>query len=307
MSEKIAAWFLVKPHIQVLLLHKLYPSEKDIHTKNGSCDEGITIDYFEKTIEWFKKRGYEFITPTNILNKECNSNRRYIMLTFDDGYFNNYLALPILEKWNVKATFYISTQHIIEGKSFWWDAVYREKSKMGVSNDMITQEVVEMIKWPWNQAEKLVLDTYGPDALIPKNDLDRPMTLEELREFSKHPLVEIGNHTSNHLNLPNYDSNEIRESILQAEKDLLEWTGEKTLSISYPYGFYDSRVVQLSEDLGYRFAVTVDEGKTTLGEISANNNALKVKRSHFVGWIPLEDQCYNIFSGFSLISYLKGN
>ena len=52
--------------------------------------------------------------------------QKIAILTFDDGYFNNSLILPILEEFGVPALF-IATDNIRENKCFWWDVHYRER------------------------------------------------------------------------------------------------------------------------------------------------------------------------------------
>lgn len=47
---------------------------------------------------------------------------RSIVLTFDDGYIDNFVhAKPLLEKYKVPATFFIATQHTESQAPFWWD------------------------------------------------------------------------------------------------------------------------------------------------------------------------------------------
>jgi peptidoglycan/xylan/chitin deacetylase (PgdA/CDA1 family) len=47
-----------------------------------------------------------------------------VCLTFDDGYEDNFLhALPLLERYNCPATFFISTGNIGSGEPYWWDAL----------------------------------------------------------------------------------------------------------------------------------------------------------------------------------------
>ena len=49
-----------------------------------------------------------------------------VAVTFDDGYEDNYLyAKPILEKYAVPATVFVSTGYIGEEKEFWWDEIER--------------------------------------------------------------------------------------------------------------------------------------------------------------------------------------
>lgn len=47
-----------------------------------------------------------------------------VLLTFDDGYADNYhLALPILRRAGVTATFFIPTAYPDAGRLFWWDKI----------------------------------------------------------------------------------------------------------------------------------------------------------------------------------------
>ncbi|OKL39847.1 polysaccharide deacetylase family protein [Pontibacter flavimaris] len=48
--------------------------------------------------------------------------RNSVAITFDDGYEDNYLAArPLLEKYNVPATFFICSGNIGSRTEFWWD------------------------------------------------------------------------------------------------------------------------------------------------------------------------------------------
>jgi len=55
-------------------------------------------------------RGKRFCNSTKNIRK---ADKKIVCLTFDDGYSNNYkYCLPELEKYNFKATFYITTSLI---------------------------------------------------------------------------------------------------------------------------------------------------------------------------------------------------
>ena len=78
--------------------------EKQIESINKSC-EVISIDQ----LVHYWNTNYEIKKPT-------------VVITFDDGFRNNYsIAKPILEKYEVPATFYISTGNVSEQKLFWVD------------------------------------------------------------------------------------------------------------------------------------------------------------------------------------------
>ena len=92
---------------------------------------GIFIDEFEEHIKWIKNKktfkmeelkGLDYTLPLNS-----------ILITFDDGYKNNYtLAFPILKKYNMKATIFLNTKFIEKDETYLnWDEI-REMYKSGL-------------------------------------------------------------------------------------------------------------------------------------------------------------------------------
>lgn len=63
---------------------------------------------FEADIIYLKERGYTFVTSTELISRDNNYGNKVAVITFDDGYMSDYqYALPLLEKYNVKATFFV--------------------------------------------------------------------------------------------------------------------------------------------------------------------------------------------------------
>ena len=92
---------------------------------------GIFVDEFEEHIKWIKDKktfkmeelkGLDYTLPPNS-----------ILITFDDGYKNNYtLAFPILKKYNIKATIFLNTKFIEKDETYLnWDEI-REMYKSGL-------------------------------------------------------------------------------------------------------------------------------------------------------------------------------
>ena len=75
---------------------------------------------FEKCIRYIKKH-YEIRLFEELMNSEdLSKNKNFATIMFDDGYKDNYdIALPILEKYNVKASFYIVTDCIENNVPTW--------------------------------------------------------------------------------------------------------------------------------------------------------------------------------------------
>jgi len=72
----------------------------------------------------FLKRHFDVITPGNLAAVRTSGRGRYVMITFDDGYRDNFdLAFPVLRAHDVPATFFICTGYIDEPALPWWDEI----------------------------------------------------------------------------------------------------------------------------------------------------------------------------------------
>ena len=72
----------------------------------------------------FCKSQLEVITPDDIPRVVANGSGRYALITFDDGYRDNYeIAFPILKAEGVPATFFIATGFVDTPRLPWWDEI----------------------------------------------------------------------------------------------------------------------------------------------------------------------------------------
>lgn len=93
--------FESRGRVVVLMYHMLSENSK---IWGDFC---ISPKVFENDIEYLKKNGYEFLTPSQ-LAAENTKNRKIAVITFDDGYLSDYqYALPILKKHSAKAAFFV--------------------------------------------------------------------------------------------------------------------------------------------------------------------------------------------------------
>ena len=76
----------------------------------------VSVNTFEKQMKYIKE-AYNIVS---INSSWDNIKEKSLAITFDDGYVDNYIyALPILEKYNIPAIFFISTLNININKEFW--------------------------------------------------------------------------------------------------------------------------------------------------------------------------------------------
>ncbi len=127
---------LFKKEIPILMYHRLVKNEdaKGIHTIYFDVDE------FEKHLIYIKEKGFETITfdDLNKITLEKRLKKKYIILTFDDGYKDNYeLLFPLLKKYNMKAVIYM-VSHLNYNK---WDVDKDGEKRFDL---MTKDEILEM-------------------------------------------------------------------------------------------------------------------------------------------------------------------
>lgn len=99
--------------VVVLLYHRVNHLNRDLFNIN------VTPDNFERHIRILKNH-YNVITFNDL--KRNDIKEPSVIITFDDGYYDNYkYAFPILKKYQVPATIFITSGGVDTGKEFWWD------------------------------------------------------------------------------------------------------------------------------------------------------------------------------------------
>jgi peptidoglycan/xylan/chitin deacetylase (PgdA/CDA1 family) len=286
------------------LFHGLFAGPEELTSGMLDPQQGITVDMFRRLVRHFKSQSYCFVSPCEIL-KGLHSGAKYILLTFDDGYFNNSLALPVLEEFDIPAVFFISTGHIREQKSFWWDAVYRQYLRKSWSLAELERCVAAYKRMKTHAVEAHLRETMGDTALRPISDLDRPFSPGELAEFSRHKNVYLGNHTRDHAILSNYPSAEIREQITSAQQDLKEMTGQDVCTVAYPNGNCSREIRQLARECGFRLGFGVKPGRNSLPLKIGSDQAMNLRRVILWGNRDIEQQCRVSRSTLSLYRVLR--
>ena len=82
----------------------------------ADSQQGITVEMFECFIEYFHRHSYTFVSPNEVAHG-LDSAGKYVLITFDDGYFSNVKALPVLERHGIPAALFVSTDHVLRGQS----------------------------------------------------------------------------------------------------------------------------------------------------------------------------------------------
>ncbi len=98
-----------KYEMPVIMYHRVIEDKDEEKGVHGTY---ITVEKFEEHMKYLKDKGYKTVTFEDLKNgnyrHRFDRGNKWIVLTFDDGYKDNYThAFPILKKYGFKATIYL--------------------------------------------------------------------------------------------------------------------------------------------------------------------------------------------------------
>jgi len=277
LSHVYLRFFHEKNALIIFTFHIIFRNNEEPTLNHVKPQLGITVDQFSQFVQYFLNHDYSFITPNDIING-LDPKKKYIMVTFDDGYFNNIHILPVLKEYKIPAVFFISTNNVIKNKCFWWDVLYRQRIKTGLSIGEIRHEGSQLKAKKNQEIEQYLMTRFGEKAFHPISDIDRPFTPMELKTFSREKYVCIGNHTSDHTILTNYNTDEIKSQMRDAQDYIHDITGISPIIISFPDGKYSDEVMNASKEIGFQLGVTGDFKKNYLPINGDKNNYMRLGR-----------------------------
>jgi peptidoglycan/xylan/chitin deacetylase (PgdA/CDA1 family) len=266
-----------KNKLLIFYFHGIYESEVQKELNHVDPQNNLTVSQFIEFIEYFLHHKYHFIKPED-LSKNLQNDKACIMLTFDDGYFNNTLAIEILNKYKIPATFFVTTKNVLENTSYWWDIVFKYRFKKGISLEKIREEQAYLKGFKYDFIESYIKQNFGITSTDPWSDIDRPLSSKELKEISRNPFVTIGNHTCNHSILTNYTCQEIKEELSLSNKILFDITGNEPLVVAFPNGNFNSQILHITKQLGFQFAFTTINKLNSLPFTVDNNQPICLNR-----------------------------
>ena len=216
------------------------------------------------------KRGYRLVKASQLLDA-CQNRRRGqripLAITFDDDLpSHSAVALPILERVGVPATFFLCGASLDSPFAFWWE-------RLQVALDQGTLEDVA----PGLATAASTADCEGFGIIYRLLLAVEAMTPEERDQLSEHlgrqiPLVpdtvcmgaddvraiadaghEIGFHTRRHEPLPTLADTLLSAAMTHGKRQLEEIAGRRMTAIAYPQGKADSRTARAARSACYEF------------------------------------------------------
>ena len=273
----------------IFTLHRVYPTEKGKLSVNENMK--ISPEFLENFIIDLQFKGYNFITLDRlheILQNQEKVNKQ-VLLTFDDGYKDNYdLAYPILKKYNIPFAVFLTTSFPEKEAVLWWyiiedlimnneaillsdDTKYNCKTyKQKVDTFMSIRKKIMLIS-PDSFLKDLesLLSDYKIDWISKCNEL--VMTWSQIQELSKDRLVTIASHTRNHYPLNRLNESMVLSEIKDANTLIESKIGEPVNHFAYPFGTrleINQREIEIVKSINFKTAVTTRNGNIHLQHIN---------------------------------------
>ena len=283
--------------VLVVNYHRIGNAEESIFDR---CVFSTTEDQFDMQMA-FLKRNFDVISPHDLPVARRMGRGRYVIVTFDDGYRDNYeKAFPILKYHHLPATFFVPTAFVDKRELSWWDTIAwmirhsdatelpagkwfpRPLPMTGEHRERAIYEALQKYKaLPGRETANYmadIADATGHSALPTHLGDDLWMTWNNIRELRLAGMT-IGGHTVNHPLLARLTSSEQVTEIRGCYERLFEMTGVRPKSFSYPVGKPDTfntitRAILLS--VGFEYAFSFYGGYQNLIDI----DLLDIKRGN---------------------------
>ena len=254
-------------------------SEKEV--KQSFIQPGMYVlkNVFERQVVFLKEH-FEILSFSELLylwsKKGLDQNKRYCIITFDDGWIDNYLyAYPILKKYSIPAMIFLPTEYIGTNEWFWFDklgyllsicqtSTYREKVlellPVATRNGKEwIDSVIEGIKIRNDKEIEQTIENISVRFNIKIPEDRRTLNWDEVKEMSNDG-ISFGSHSKTHRQLTRLSNDEIVEEIIGSLNILKEKKINHIPVFCYPNGDYNYEILRQVKKAGYSAAVSTRFG-----------------------------------------------
>jgi tetratricopeptide (TPR) repeat protein len=271
----------------ILNYHRIRPNDPEFST---AFDDGIyMVDAaeFARQIKWLKQNTL-ILSEQDFLGQYKNASftppqtsAPCVMITFDDGYLDNYtLAYPILKYYEVPAILFVATQMVHGRQIPWWDVISylikrcakpsislngREFSMRSQRKEAINFFQLLMKQEKYEHTKYLLSElSEACEVELPAPELQNQeiLTWEQIREMAQHRIA-IGSHTHTHRVLSTLNPSAQKEEMILSKLIIEENIGQPVLSISYPVGephYITAETSIIASISGYSLGFTTNTG-----------------------------------------------
>ncbi|WP_207816432.1 polysaccharide deacetylase family protein [Pseudomonas sp. 50_B] len=274
----------------VLMLHRVVAdsAQASLPHRAPLC---VGQGHFEHLLRWLR-RHFDCVPLQHLLELPAGDRPR-VALTFDDGWRDNAeVAYPLLERYEMPASIFLSTDFIGKRQGFWWESIGEtlwQQADSAAAQPLLTQlralalaPPPELLQPGASRARSSILGGYlqqlkglPPQTLqaladsCPDDSAPHSLDWAQVQRLERSALVRFGPHGASHGILTRLDGAAMRADLQRSHQALQEHCQAPLGVYCYPNGDHNPEVRAAVAELGYRYALG-----TRPGLIEADGNPL---------------------------------
>jgi peptidoglycan/xylan/chitin deacetylase (PgdA/CDA1 family) len=269
----------------ILTFHQVRPARSDGFQPNRTLE--VTPHFLDELIRHLHDADVDIISLDEVSHRilEHDVARRFVALTFDDGYRDNRdYAWPILKRHGAPFAVFVVSRFADGTGDLWWIALERVVQKSTIlevpmngtlhrfncSTDAGKREAFHRVYWWFRNtadegAMRAAVHSLAERAQVDSDRICREFCLDwsGLAELKNDTLVTIGSHTDSHLMLAKAPRQVVRDEIVTGIERIQDKLGVRVRHLSFPYGDPSAagpREFAIAAELGLATAVTTRPG-----------------------------------------------
>lgn len=251
------------PTVPVLMYHHVSPVKNDMVS--------VMPSVFEGQMRHIKDAGYLTLSLDELIGfmeGRFKPDRRSVVITFDDGYLDNYIyAYPVLKAYGLKAAVFIVSD--------WVDMASLVPAKAQVIDD-------------YKKRPPTHADT---KALVDKGELTMvSVDWQMVREMMGGTIIEFHSHTKSHRSADRLDRAELTQELSGSKRRIEEMLGVDCPYLCWPKGRFSTAAVDAAASAGYKGIFTTMPGVAQKGGDPLHVKRIVVKDS--VAWLKVRLAIY---------------
>jgi len=236
----------VQTKIPVLIYHHI----------NHHCGDIVTVtpEVFAEQMEFLHDEGYQTLSADELIEFVSGTKTlasKSVMLTFDDGWLDNYLyAVPLLSRYQFKATFFIITARV-------------DAASLGMGS--LDADI------PAHETAKQFIQMSAAKRVVLGWDM--------IRKLEESGFYRFYSHTVTHRRAAGLSLQELQSELLDSKMRIEQELGKRCEYLCWPYGSFTAETGSAAKNSGYKALFTTVDGFCEPGSDPFMLKRIEVKNS----------------------------
>jgi len=275
----------LRQHCIVLMLHRVLPDETHyLPHRHALC---VSVSGFETLLRWLS-RHFACVPLEQALQGMADTPhaaaKPTLALSFDDGWRDNAEhAWPLLQRYGIPASIFLSTDFIGTDRHFWWESIgetiwtHGQAAPARALRDALHASARPLphvlMASSSSHARSLALVGFLESLktlpakrlqtlaeLCPPSPAPHAMNWDQVRYLEDSGLIRFGPHGASHAILTQLADTALHTELLHSHQTLVKHCRTPLPIYCYPNGNHNARVRRAVNALGYRYGLSTRPG-----------------------------------------------